>query len=373
MTRLLTLLTATAIGLSAASPALAQNTHNETTVKRYIKRLVPRLDNLIDAATLAQDKHNKTEVKRYIEKLDPRLGELIDSDATIEVLSSGHQWTEGPVWIPTDKALLFSDVPRNKIHRWKENENTSVFIDKSGYEGPVQSKEPGSNGLMLDNDGNLIVCDHGNRRVYRREADGTRTTLIDRFEGKHFNSPNDLDIDRDGNIYFTDPPYGLGDPAKSELGFFGVYRLSPDGIVTLLVKDLIRPNGVALSPDEKTMYVAQSHKPAPVFMAYPILADGTVGEGKVLLDATEQSKTSPGMPDGMAVDKDGNLWATGPGGVMIISPDGTLLGRIIMGKKTANCTFGDDGSTLYMTSSDNVCRVKTKTLGRKFSQESSNH
>lgn len=339
MTRLITLITATAIGLISTAPAMAQ------------------------------DKHHETAVKRYIEKLDPQLDKLIDIDSPIEVLSSGHQWTEGPVWIPSDKALLFSDVPRNKIHRWKEGEGTAVFVDKSGYEGPAQSREPGSNGLMLDNEGNLIVCDHGNQRVYRRESDGTRTTLIDRFEGKHFNSPNDLDIDKVGNIYFTDPPYGLGDPSKSELGFFGVYRLSPDGNVKLLVKDLLRPNGVALSPDEKTLYVAQSHKPAPVFMAYPILDDGAVGEGKVLFDASEHAKTSPGMPDGMAIDKEGNLWATGPGGVMIISPDGTLLGRIMMGKKTANCTFGGDGSILYMTSSDNVCRVKTKTLGRKYVQK----
>jgi gluconolactonase len=325
-------------------------------------------------ASDAQEPSSESEtVKRYIKRYDSRLDDLIDVNSPIEVLSTGHQWTEGPVWISDDQMLLFSDVPRNKIHRWKEGEGTSVFIDKSGYEGPSQAKEPGSNGLMLDNDGNLTVCDHGNHRVYRLEADGTRTTLIDEFEGKRFNSPNDLDIDKAGNIYFTDPPYGLGDPAKSELGFFGVYRLSPDGTVKLLLKDLVRPNGVALSPDEKTMYVAQSHKPAPVYMAYPIKDDGSVGEGKVLLDATRQSKVSPGMPDGMAVDKDGNLWATGPGGVLIISPDGRLLGHIMMGKKTANCTFGGDGSTLYMTSSDDVCRVKTKTLGRKYAQVDSSH
>ena len=301
-------------------------------------------------------------VQPYIERLDPRLDELIGSDAAIELLSSGHQWTEGPVWDATNASLLFSDVPRNKIHRWAKGDGTRVFLEPSGYDdGQSREREPGSNGLMFDANGRLIVCDHGNRRVYRLESDGTRTTLADRFEGKRFNSPNDLDIDSHGNIYFTDPPYGLGDPAKSELGFFGVFRVSPDGEVKLLVKDLIRPNGVALSLDERTVYVAQSHRPAPVYMAYPIQEDGSVGVGRVLLNVAEQAKSAPGMPDGMVIDAQGNLWATGPGGVLVIAADGTLLGRIMMGKPTANCTFGGDGKTLFITSSDKVYRVPTKT------------
>lgn len=317
----------------------------------------------------AQDKQ-QSDIKRSIESLDDSLAELIDIDAEIEVLSSGHQWSEGPVWIKSDNHLLFSDVPKNKIHKWDPKTNeTTVFMDPSGYDGPKNGgREPGSNGLLLDAEGRLIVCDHGNRRVYRVEKDGTKTTLIDKFEGKKFNSPNDLIIHANGDLYFTDPPYGLADESLREIEWHGVYRLKPDGKVDLMTKELDRPNGIGLSPDGKTLYVAQSDKTAAIYKSYPVKDDGTVGEGKLLFDSTPLSKTenSPGMPDGMAVDQKGNLWATGPGGVLVISPKGKLLGRIMMGKPTANCAFGDDGSTLYMTSSGFICRVKTKTKGLGF-------
>lgn len=315
---------------------------------------------------IAAEDQRATAFAPYIEKNDDRLDDLIDVDAKIEVISTGHQWVEGPCWFAKENALLFSDVPRNRIHRWQQDAGTSVFLQPSGFDGPSRSQEPGSNGLATDAAGRLIVCDHGNRRVYRLEDDGSKTTLVDRFEGKRFNSPNDLVLDSAGNIYFTDPPYGMIDPDDSELGWFGVYRLSPNGDVKLLIKDLHRPNGIGLSPDNKTLYVAQSHKPAAVFMAYSIDGDGQMSESKVLLDFTHRAGIDPGMPDGMVVDKSGNLWATGPGGVLIIAPDGTLLGRIMMGKKTANCTFGEEGSTLFMTATDTVCRVKTKTIGLKF-------
>ena len=226
-----------------------------------------------------------------------------------------------------------------------------------------QEKGPGSNGLALDAEGHLLVCDHGNRRVYRVEHDGSKTTLADRFEGKRFNSPNDLAVHSNGDIYFTDPPYGLTDESKRELDFCGVYRLKTDGTVDLITKELHRPNGIALSPDEKTLYVAQSHPPAPIYQAYAINENGTTdGKGKLLFDAKKLlDQGDPGLPDGMCVDVAGNLWATGPGGVLIISPAGKLLGRILMGKATANCTFGGDGSLLYITSSDRVCRIRTRT------------
>jgi len=300
-----------------------------------------------------------------IEVLDDGLAELIDQAERVEVVASGFQWSEGPVWIKSKSYLLFSDVPRNKIHKWDPKEGHSVFMDPSGFEGDNGEQEPGSNGLMLDAEGKLIVCDHGNRRVYRVEKDGSKTTLAERYNGKRFNSPNDLIISSKGDIYFTDPPYGLRNKAKRELDFNGVFRLSADGKVTLVTKELERPNGIALSPDEKTLYVAQSHRPAPVFKSYAIKEDGTAdGEGKLLYNSIKLAKAGdPGLPDGMCVDVQGNLWATGPGGVLIISPAGKLLGRILLGKSTANCTFGDDGTTLYMTSSDRVCRVKTKVKG----------
>lgn len=317
--------------------------------------------------TWAQDS-SKSKTIGEIEKADDGLDALLDVNEKIELISEGHQWSEGPVWVPKQSHLLFSDVPRNKIHRWKAAEGTSVFMEPSGGSNDSGEKEPGSNGLMLDAKGRLVVCDHGNRRIYRLEEDGKKTTLVDRFDGKRFNSPNDLVIKSNGDIYFTDPPYGLRDKSKREIDFCGVYRLSTDGKVTLLTKELERPNGIALSPDEKTLYVAQSHRPAPIINAYAIKADGTTdAKGKLLYNTIKfAEKGDPGMPDGMCVDVQGNLWATGPGGVLIISPKGTLLGRILLGKPTANCTFGDDGKTLYITSGARICRVKTKVMGLGF-------
>ena len=306
-----------------------------------------------------------------IEKVDDALADLIDVNEKIEVLTTGYNWSEGPVWIKAEGHLLFSDVPENKIHKWSPKTGHSVFMDPSGFDGESgenNEKEPGSNGLMVDNEGRLLVCDHGNRRVYRVEKDGSKTTLADRFEGKRFNSPNDLVIDSKGVIYFTDPPYGLKDKTKREIDFCGVYRLTPDGKVSLVTKELEKPNGIALSPDEKTLYVAQSHRPAPIWNAYAINYDGTTDQtGKTIYNSIKFAEAGdPGMPDGMCVDVKGNLWATGPGGVLIISPEGKLLGRLMMGQNTANCTFGDDGTTLYITSDDKICRVKTKTEGLGF-------
>ena len=318
----------------------------------------------------AQEKAKK-EIVRSIEKLDDALDALIDVSAPIEVISTGHQWSEGPVWIKDEKFLLWSDVPRNRISKWDpKTGETTVFMDPSGYDGPKTDwGEPGSNGLLLDAQGRLTVCDHGNRRVYRVEKDGTRKTIVDRFEGKRFNSPNDLIIHSNGDLYFTDPPYGLKNPASREIEWHGVYRVKPDGKVTLLTKEMTRPNGIGLSPDEKTLYIAQSDKELPVFKSWPIKDDGTLGEGKVMLDVSPWvKKGDPGMPDGMAIDTQGNIWGTGPGGVMIISPEGKLLGRLLMGKATANCAFGDDGSTLFITSSGFICKVKTKVKGLPFKE-----
>ncbi|MFT5300252.1 MAG: gluconolactonase [Mariniblastus sp.] len=305
-----------------------------------------------------------------VEKVDDAFDALIDADSKIEVLTTGFQWSEGPVWVPKQKHLLFSDVPRNKIHKWSPETGHSVFMDPSGFDGENGEKEPGSNGLILDQQGRLIVCDHGNRRVYRVETDGTKTTLADKFEGKRFNSPNDLVIHPDGTIFFTDPPYGLKDKTKREIDFCGVYRLSTDGSVTLVTKELERPNGIALSPDSKTLYVAQSHRPAPIYQSYAIKPDGSIdARGQTLYNAIKFADAGDqGMPDGLCVDVKGNLWATGPGGVLVISPSGKLLGRILMENRTANCTFGEDGTTLFMTSSDRVCRVKTKVKGLGVSE-----
>lgn len=317
---------------------------------------------------LAEEKPNSS-----IERLDASFNELVPEGATVELIGKGFQWTEGPVWIKKGGYLLFSDIPNNRINKWKEGEGVSVFLEPSGYTGsePFTGEEPGTNGLMLDANGLLTMCEHGNRRVSRLNADGSRTILAREYQGKRFNSPNDLIWHSNGDLYFTDPPYGLpkryDDPAR-ELDWCGVYRRAKDGTITLLTKEMTRPNGIALSPDEKTLYVAQSDAEAAIYKAFPMKEDGTLGEGKVLFDATEwmNQEDRPGAPDGMAIDTKGNLWATGPGGVLVFKPDGTLIGRISTGERTANCCFGDDGSTLYMAADDFLCRIKTNARGIGF-------
>jgi gluconolactonase len=307
-----------------------------------------------------------------IERADPAFDKLVPKDAVIEMLvEKKFAWAEGPVWLKTEKALLFSDIPPNKIWRWKEGDGLKEFLTPSGYTGkaPFTGKEPGSNGLTINKDGQLILCQHGDRRVVAMDLTkkGEFKTLADKYQGKRLNSPNDLVYHSNGDLYFTDPPYGLpkgvDDPAK-ELKFQGVYRLKPSGDLTLLTDSMSRPNGIAFSPDEKTLYVANSDPEKPVWMQFPVKADGTLGEGKVFFDSTEWfKKKKPGLPDGMKVDKDGNLWATGPGGVFVINKDGKYLGMLATGVPTANCGWGDDGSTLYITADKNLVRVKTLTKG----------
>jgi gluconolactonase len=308
-----------------------------------------------------------------IERLNPKLDELIPRTARVEVLEVGFEWSEGPVWDKKAGCLYFSDIPNNRAMKWSPKDGLSQYLKPSGYTGtaPFTGREPGSNGLTLDSTNTLILCQHGDRRVARLAADGKSfITLVDKYEGKRLNSPNDLVYNKAGDLYFTDPPYGLpkqmDDPAK-ELPFQGVYRLSPKGELTLLTKEMSRPNGIAFSPDEKTLYVANSDPDKAVWMAFPVKADGTLGAGRVFFDSTEAAKAKkPGLPDGMKVDQKGNLFATGPGGVYIFAPDGTHLGTLATGVPTANCGWGDDGSTLYITADKQLTRIKTTTQGLGF-------
>jgi gluconolactonase len=290
----------------------------------------------------------------------------------IEVLSSGYRWSEGPVWVKANHTLLFSDVPANTIYQWKAEEGVSVFLTPSGYTGRgTYSDEPGSNGLIINNKGELVACEHGDRRVSAMPLSiGGKRTLADSFEGKQLNSPNDVVQHSSGAYYFSDPPYGLPKQEKdpSRVLEFGVYRIDPTGEVTLVANDLVRPNGLAFSPDEKILYVAQSDENRAIYMAYPVAEDGSLGLGEVFFDATPILKETSftGLPDGMKIDQYGNLFATGPGGVLVISPTGELLGRIETGVSAANCAWGDDGSTLYITAHMYVCRIKTLTKGVGF-------
>ena len=303
-----------------------------------------------------------------IERLDPRFDALVPKDALIEVLASGFEWAEGPVWVKRDGAVLFSDIPRNRVNRWKQGEGLSTYLEPAGFTGPgAYGNERGSNGLTLDGQGNLVSCEHGDRRVSRLTTGGGKRTVADNYKGKRFNSPNDVAVHSSGAIYFTDPPYGLPkgfDDERRELDFCGVYRVTPDGTVTLLCDTMTRPNGICFSPDEKRLYVAQSDPQAPIWKVFNVQADGTLDAGKTFFDGTKLFKErKKGLPDGLKVDTQGNVFATGPGGVLVIAADGTHLGTILTGQATANCGFGDDGKSLYMTADSHLCRVKLSTTG----------
>jgi gluconolactonase len=303
-----------------------------------------------------------------IERLDPSFNQLVSPDARLEVLADGFEWSEGPVWLAASRTLLFSDIPRNHIVAWNAEQGVRVFRESVGYTGQEKfsGTEPGTNGLALDAQGRLVMCCHGDRLIRRLESDGMLTTLADKYQGKRFNSPNDLVYRANGDLYFTDPPYGLPgglEGPQAELSWCGVYRLAPDGAVTLLTKSMTRPNGIGFSPDGKTLYVAQSDPKAAVWLAFPVRDDGTLGESRVFFDATRWVPERPGLPDGLAVDTLGNVWATGPGGVLVFSPAGKLLGRLNTEQATANCAFGEDGKTLFITADMYLCRVRTKVTG----------
>ena len=306
-----------------------------------------------------------------VEKLDAELDSVIDEQAVPEVLGEGFSWTEGPAWVPQHDFLLFSDIPSNRIYWWKEGEGVNLYLEPAGYTGEEKrGGEKGSNGLLVDRRGHLLLCQHGDRRVARMEAplsdpEPNFTTLAGSYRGRKFNSPNDLVQHSNGDLFFTDPPYGLEEGVKDpkkELDFQGVFRLRPSGDLELLTDELSRPNGIALSPDEKTLYVANSDPDRAVWMAYDLdrgTDDGQL-QGRVFHDSGDPDGREPGLPDGMAVDSSGYIYATGPGGVWIFAPDGRVLGKIRTGQLTSNCTIGNGGTMLYMTADNYLMRIPLK-------------
>jgi gluconolactonase len=300
-----------------------------------------------------------------ITRLDPRFDRLVPAGASLEKIVDDHGWTEGPVWVADGGYLLFSDVVKNRIYKWKDGEGESVFLDPSGYTGsaPFTGPEPGSNGLALDPEGRLVFAQHGDRRISRREPDGRIVPLVERYQGKRVNSPNDLVFAANGDLYFTDPPFGLPrtfqDPGK-ELPFQGVYRLARNGTLTLVTSELSAPNGIAFSPDGRTLYVSNADRTRLVWMAYPLRSDGTVGPGHVLYDGTRSMADRRGTADGMKVDVEGNIFAAGPGGVYVFAPDGSLLGWFDFGGNVGNVAWGEDGGTLFIAANAAVYRVRLK-------------
>ncbi len=303
-----------------------------------------------------------------LESRDPRFDALIAPNTKIEKIADDLAWAEGPLWDARTGTLFFSDVKSNVIWQWTRAGGAKRFLERSGYTGsaPYKGPEPGSNGLTFDLDGRLVICQHGDRRVSRRDADGKIVPLAVLHEGRKLNSPNDLVYDTHGALYFTDPPFGLPetftDPTK-ELPFNAVFRLSSDGKLTAAATDLEAPNGLGFSPDGKTLYVANATSKEPIWKAYGVRTDGTLDAGRVFADSREFWKPGEGVPDGLKIDVQGNVFATGPGGVLVYAPDGTLLGRVLTGVPTANVAFGEDGSTLFITANHRVLRMRTSTRG----------
>ncbi|MDP6536318.1 MAG: SMP-30/gluconolactonase/LRE family protein [Gammaproteobacteria bacterium] len=298
-----------------------------------------------------------------VERVDPRLDALVPVDANIEKLAGGFAFTEGPVWDRRTNQLYFSDLRSNAIHTWSDAAGLGTFLQPV-FEGDAGHPSVGSNGLNMDSQGRLLLMEHGNRVVSRIENDGSRTTLVDRYRGMRLNSPNDSAWHSNGWLYFTDPPYGLAgveeDPLR-ELDYNGIYRLSPEGEIQLLERNQTRPNGIAFSPDEQTLYVANSDAGNKVWYAYNVVGNSIIGNPRVFYDVNDQSTV--GAADGLKVDINGNLFATGPGGVWVFDPDGTHLGTIKPDEVPANVAWGDDGSTLYMTARTGLYRIRLTTSG----------
>jgi gluconolactonase len=308
-----------------------------------------------------------------IDRWDPAMDAIVPKDWKIEKLADGFGWAEGPVWVKNGGYLLFTDVPGNKMWKWSAKGGLEKFLDPSGAAAPDPEvwREAGANGITMFDANTILFADTGNRAIQKLDlATKKKTAVATAFDGKKFSSPNDVVKTKSGVMFFTDPPYGFkkfDQAAEKEQPFNGVYRRAADGAVTVIEKELYRPNGVALSPDESVLYVTQSEPTKAIIMAYSLDAAGNVTGKKLFQDFTDLvSDSAPGLPDGLAVAADGTIFSSGPGGILVISKEGKRLGRISDGKPTANCKFGDDGKTLYLTSKDMLARIRLDVKGAGF-------
>ncbi|MGE5275684.1 MAG: SMP-30/gluconolactonase/LRE family protein [Acidobacteriota bacterium] len=307
------------------------------------------------------------EVNVTVIRKDPAIDAIVGPNPKIWKVAEGFRFTEGPIWIPGEKHLLFSDPNSNVIYRYVPDGKLEVFREPSGYAGADIGEygQPGSNGLTLDREGRLTIDQHGNRRVIRLEKDGRETVIADRYKGKRLNSPNDLVYRSDGTLFFTDPPFGLPkffDDPRKELKFSGVYAVTPKGKLRLLTDALTGPNGIAFSPDEKWLYVGDWDEKKKVVMRYPVRPDGSVGKGDVFFDMT----SAPGEDaiDGIKVDQKGDLYVSGPGGLWVLSPEGKHLGTIVPPRHPHNFAWGDeDGKTLYLCARSGLYRMRLAVPG----------
>lgn len=320
--------------------------------------------------TACYGQEKESGVKVEIEQYHPQLDAIINPSAKAEVLGEGFDWTEGPLWIGEHQMLLFSDIPKNSIYQWTSEKGIELYLKPSGYtnEKKPRGGEVGSNGLILDPEGKLVLCQHGDRRMAVMKApldepEPDFKTIADQYHGNKLNSPNDAVYRDNGELYFTDPPYGLeknmNDPLK-EAPYQGVYKVSASGKVTLLLDSLTRPNGIAFLPGEKTAIIANSDPGKPYWYAYDLDEEGMLINGRIFYDATEASKIDKGMPDGLKVDQQGNVYATGPGGVWIFNKEGEALGRIKVNQLTSNCALADQEKTLFITADDYLLKIDMK-------------
>ena len=330
---------------------------------------------LVVIAACGNDQENKDQEMKYknigtIERLDPALDNIISANAKTEIIAEGFEWSEGPLWVEKHKMLLFSDVPMNTIYKWTEAKGKEVYLKPSGYTGtePSVCKEPGSNGLTFDKNGDLVLCQHGDRRMARMDApldkpEAKFITLADKYNGKRFSSPNDAVYNSAGELFFTDPPYGLqtqdDSDTKKEISFNGVYKVKANGEVILLVDSITRPNGIAFTPDEKKLIIACSDPARPNWYIYEVNGD-SLTNGKIFYNAAEEGKTMRGLPDGFKIDKNGNIFASGPGGIYIFNSEAKKLGMIKLENAASNCALSTDEKTLYITNDMYVLRVKLR-------------
>ena len=305
-----------------------------------------------------------------IERLDSAIDKIISANAKPEIIAEGFEWSEGPLWVEGQQMLLFSDVPMNTIYKWTEEKGKEVYLKPSGYTGaePSVCKEPGSNGLTFDKNGNLVLCQHGDRQMARMDApidkpEAKFITIADKFNGKRFSSPNDAVYNSTGELFFTDPPYGLqtqdDNDSKKEIPYNGVYKVKTNGEVVLLVDSITRPNGIALMPGENKLIIACSDGAHPNWYVFDINGD-SLTNGKIFYSAAEEGKTMKGSPDGFKIDKNGNVYASGPGGVYIFNSEGKKLGMIRLDDAASNCALSPDEKTLYVTNDMYVLRVKLR-------------
>lgn len=302
-----------------------------------------------------------------IEVLDEELRSILNPDNGLEILAEGHDWTEGPLWIEEQQLLLYNDIPRNAVYSWNEKTGVALYLSPSGFSGEnFQGSEPGANGLLLDPAGSLVLCQHGNRQVAKMDSPITDPkpefiALAAKFDGKRLNSPNDAVYDSKGNLYFTDPPYGLPkqmqDSSKA-LEFQGVYMMENKGELHIIDAALSRPNGIAFSPDEKVMYVANSDPDHAIWMAYDMDEDGGILSKRLFFDVTELTSEEKGLPDGLKINKEGYMFATGPGGVFVFNPSGKHIGQIRTGQATSNVALDTEEKTLFITADSYVLKLK---------------